>query len=114
VDLLAENEDVAIKLAWMKPSAGVIDAFTDLERQALRYLSLSDLPQRGSPVLMFSRDPHVPKRLKNIIRELSQLRNAAVHGHCEISKESALEYITTVRHVTNELTNLENNTERNL
>lgn len=112
-DAQVDDEDIAVKLTRVKPSAGVVDAFTDIEQEVLRYLSLSDAPPRVSPIHMFSRDPHVPNHLKSVIRELSQLRNAAAHGRGDIREDSALAYISTVRRVTKELKHLVDNAERN-
>ena len=106
-----DDEDIAVELTQVKPSAGVVLAFTDVERELLFYLSLSGLPPKGSPISMFSRESHVPRHLKNVVRELSELRNAAAHGRGDISEESALAYIATVRRVANELRHLTDLTE---
>lgn len=107
-----ESDDIAIALARLKPSAGVIDAFTDVERQLVRYVSALNLPLKASPVHVFARDPRAPSHLKNGVYELSQLRNAAAHGRGDISEASAVTYILTARRVANEIKMLADGAER--
>lgn len=95
--------DVSEQLARIQPSAGVINAFLGVEREVRRYLELLDLPWRGSPVVAFRRAPQVPNRLKGLVNELAQLRNAAAHGQGDITIESALEYISSSQRVADQL-----------
>lgn len=103
---------IAFKLADLKPSAGVIDAYIEIERQILRYLAVLDIKPKGSAAFAFIRDTDAPQYLKRLVRELSQLRNAAAHGRGDISKESAQAYISSARRVGVELNNLVVDAER--
>jgi len=89
----AEATQIAIKLATVSPSAGVIAAFIEVELAAGRYLEALDIPQSHSPIAALRRAPGVPEDVKRIVRQLASLRNAAAHGKSDIELESALEYI---------------------
>ena len=98
-----EETDVSVKLARIKPSAGVVDAFMGIEHQVVEYYSLSDGPPTSLPIMAFRMDSDVPRDLRGVVDKLAQLRNAAAHGRGDISEESALTYIATVHQVTSEL-----------
>lgn len=100
------DEDVAVQLARVKPSAGVIEAFTDVERQLVRYLAAVEADPRRSPVHAFSREQNAPQHLKHLVRELAALRNAAAHGQGDITESSAMAYIHTARKVANDIKQL--------
>lgn len=97
------DNDVSVQLARIQPSAGVINAFLQVEQEVRRYLELLDLQWRGSPIVTFRRAPAVPVRLKRLVDELAKLRNAAAHGQGDITEESALDYITSSKRVADEL-----------
>ncbi len=106
VGLGSGDEDVAVQLARVKPSAGVIEAFTDVERQIVRYLAAADADPKRSPIHTFSREQNAPQHLKHLVRELAALRNAAAHGRGDITESSALAYIHTARKVANDIKQL--------
>lgn len=99
------SDGVSEELARLKPSAGVIDAFLEVERQTLRYLKAVGWNQSRlrSPAVAFRRKSDAPVQLKNAVTELTQLRNAAAHGAGDISLESALEYTYTAAQVAREI-----------
>jgi hypothetical protein len=97
------DPDVSTQLAQIQPSAGVINAFLRVEQEVRRCLELLNVPWRGSPIASFRRAPVVPDRLKRLVEELAQLRNAAAHGQGDITLESALDYITSSQRVADEL-----------
>lgn len=100
----ASSDGISVKLANVKPSAGVIDAFLEVERQMRRYLKAAGSKQTrmGSPIRAF-RESDAPGHLKNVVAELAALRNAAAHGVGDISLESALEYTHTASRVAREI-----------
>lgn len=99
---------IPAQLARVKPSAGVIDAFLDVERQIRRYLKVASLKQSRtrSPIHSFLKDTAAPVQLKNAVHELSMLRNAAAHGVGDITLESALEYTNNAARVAREIESL--------
>jgi hypothetical protein len=97
---------VAKKLARVEPSAGVIHAFLDVERNAGAFLTAMDILWRGSPIVTFRRTDAVPTRLRRLVAELAALRNAAAHGVGDVSLESALEYVDSAERVAAELRSL--------
>ncbi len=102
------SDDISAQLARVKPSAGVIDAFLEVERQVRRYLKAvgSKQTRMGSPIMAFRREADTPIHLKNAVTELAALRNAAAHGVGDISLESALEYARTASRVAREIDSL--------
>ncbi|TSI16187.1 hypothetical protein [Brevibacterium aurantiacum] len=90
--------DKPVELARIEPSAGVINAFVDVEREVGRYLSRAGVPWRGSPIPALQRSD-LPPSIKGAVLELASLRNAAAHGVGDITLESALDYIVTAQHV---------------
>lgn len=93
-----DRSDKSVKLARIEPSAGVINAFLDVEREVGRYLHRAGIPWRGSPIVALQQSD-LPRTVKRSVGELSNLRNAAAHGVGDITLDSALEYITTARHL---------------
>lgn len=100
------DNDVSVQLARIEPSAGVINAFLQVEQEVRRYLELLDLRWRGSPIVTFRRAPAVPVRLKRLVDELAKLRNAAAHGQGDITEDSAFDYIMSAKRVADELSTL--------
>lgn len=108
------SDGIPTQLAKVKPSAGVIDAFLEVERQIRKYLKVtgtvtgtgSNLPRMVSPVTSFRRYADAPDHLKHAVSELAALRNAAAHGVGDISLESALQYTATASRVARELESL--------
>ncbi|WP_454116299.1 hypothetical protein [Microbacterium aurum] len=92
------GSEKSVELARIEPSAGVINAFLDVEREVGRYLHRAGIPWRGSPIPALQRSD-LPRTVKDSVRDLSKLRNAAAHGLGDITLDSALEYITTARHL---------------
>lgn len=101
-------KSIPAQLAQVKPAAGVIDAFLEVERQIRRYLKAAGSKQSrmGSPIMAFRKDTEVPGQLKNAVYELSTLRNAAAHGVGDITLESALEYTRNASRVAREIESL--------
>jgi hypothetical protein len=101
-------KSIPAQLARVKPAAGVIDAFLEVERQVRRYLKAAGSKQSrmGSPIMAFRKDADVPGQLKNAVYELSTLRNAAAHGVGDITLESALEYTRNASRVAREIESL--------
>jgi hypothetical protein len=97
---------VARQLAQIEPSAGVIHAFLDVERNAGSFLAAMNIPWRGTPIGTFRRNDIVPMRLRRLVDELASLRNAAAHGVGDVSLESALDYVDSAERVATELSNL--------
>lgn len=88
-----EEEEIAIKLARVQPSAGVIAAFIELERELGLYLTALGIEWSGSPVVAMKRAPGVSENIKKLVSRLAYLRNAAAHGKSDVSYDSAVEYI---------------------
>lgn len=94
-----ERESIAESLAKIRPSAGVLDAFIQIEKQITRYISEKPLSIQESALRTFEKDESVSAQLRRVVRELANLRNAAAHGLGEVTEDSALEYIKTARKV---------------
>lgn len=90
------GSEKSVALAHIEPSAGVINAFLDVELEVGRYLNRAGIPWQGSPIPALQRSD-LPRTVKDAVRELSSLRNAAAHGVGDITLDSALEFITTAR-----------------
>lgn len=98
------QDDIPTQVAKLKPAAGVIDAFLEVEQKVRRYLRTTEWNEfRKSAIWAFQRDSGAPNQLKSAVRELATLRNAAAHGVGDISLESALEYIRTASRVAREI-----------
>jgi hypothetical protein len=97
---------VAAELALIAPSAGVIHAFLDVERNAGSFLTALDISWRFTPISVFRKTDAVPIRLRRLVAELAGLRNAAAHGVGDVTVESALKYIESAERVSAELNTL--------
>lgn len=98
------TDDIPTQLAKLKPSAGVIEAFLEVEQKVRRYLKTMGWQEsRRSAIWGFRRETNAPHNLKKAVEELAALRNAAAHGVGDISLESALEYIRTAARVGREI-----------
>jgi hypothetical protein len=98
--------DIAIQLARIQPSAGVIAAFIELEREVGHYLTAHGIGWSGSPIVAMRRAPNVPKDLAKLVGRLAYLRNAAAHGQSDVSFESAVEYIDATEQLARQVEHL--------
>lgn len=93
-----ESRDTAVRLAEIEPGAGVLFAFSAVEREVVAYLARAGVPWRTSPVVALQQSA-LPGEVKRLVSDLRKLRNAAAHGLGDITRESALEYIRSARRV---------------
>ncbi|RJT97039.1 hypothetical protein D6T65_15125 [Arthrobacter frigidicola] len=98
------QDDIAIRLAQVQPSAGVIAAFIELERDVASYLTAMGVDSsRGGPIITMRRAPDVSPELKKLVDRLARLRNGAAHGQSDITYDSALEYIRATEELGREI-----------
>lgn len=100
-------DSISVQLAKIKPAAGVVDAYLDVEKHLRRYIKNSGIKfNPGRPPAVVFRRTEAPERLKHVVGDLAALRNAAAHGAGEITEQSAIEYTRTAAVVAKELDQL--------
>jgi hypothetical protein len=90
--------DVARKLAQVEAWAGVVAAFRELEQHLKRYLLDTGHEWKGPTVWAFERGD-APSTTKDIVRQLSALRNSIIHSTDTVSRRSAMNYIAAAQSV---------------
>jgi len=101
------EDNISVRLAKIKPAAGVVDAYLDVEKHLRRYIKNSGTKYNpGRPPAVIFRRTEAPDRLKHVVADLAALRNAAAHGAGEITEQSAIEYTRTAAVVARELDQL--------
>jgi hypothetical protein len=94
------------RLVLTDPTGAVINAWETLQRRLITKATKYDLPfsqaELHSAVHLASK-MNMPQELIDVITQLRELRNSVAHAQVKINSEDALEYVQTVKRLTDRI-----------